>query len=348
MDLIFKVITTPTPSVAEVRDTTFQEHYSGVNRSMAWDEITPGIRQATEKYVLDFVGEPFYNDLAAKYQSGATLSNPLLKTLELLQDCIANYAIYHILPEKRSILESLGVVENTPQGASNPAAYPIYREKRRAALDNGDNFLDRLLSYMESQVVAGNTAFDLWKNSPAYKLKTCDFFRHTSELDEYLNIQNSRRSFISLIRYMKQIEEDVIKPIVCDDLYELVIVSSPTADNAKLLPLLKKAVAYLGAAEAIPHHRIVIDGDGFRVVSQTDGWDDRRNMTNNVHENAIQALAARCQEQGRRAVAKLVQFLEDNIADYPTYAESTCRAKPVDKAHSIRQANNGIGAVGLF
>jgi hypothetical protein len=348
MDLVFKVITAPTPTVPQVQDTTFQEHYSGVNRSMAWDEITPGIRQATEQYVLDFIGEDFYNDLAAMYQAGTTLSDEQKKTLELLQDCIANYAIYHILPEKRSILESLGVVENTPQGGSSPAAYPIYKEKRRAALENGDKFLDRLLSYMEKQVTAGDTGFDMWKESSAYTLKTCDFFRHTTELDEFLNIQNSRRSFISLTRYMKQIEEDVIRPIICDDLYALAVATTPLEAEAKLLPMIKKAVAYLGAAEAIPHHRIVIDGDGFRVVSQTDGWDDRRNMTNNVHETAIQALATRCQEQGRRAVAKLVQFLEDNIADYPDYENSTCRTKPVEKAHSIRQASDGIGAVGFF
>jgi len=205
-----------------------------------------------------------------------------------------------------------------------------------------------MLSYMEKQVGAGDGGFDTWKNSAAYKLKTCDFFRHTAELDDYLNIQNSRRSFISLTRYMKQIEEDVIRPILCDDLYALVIASTPLDADAKLLPFIKKAVAYLGAAEAVPHHRIVIDGDGFRVVSQTDGWDDRRNLTNNVHEGAVQALMTRCLEQGRRAVAKLVQFLEDNIADYPAYEESACRTKPVEKSHSIRQAADGIGVVGMF
>lgn len=348
MDLVFKVVTAGPPSTPLVLDTTFQNHYSGINRSMAWDELTPGIRQATERYILDFVGSELYDDLAAKYQAGTALTTAQAKTLELLQDAVANYAIYHILPEKRSILESMGVVENTPQGGSTPASYPIYKEKRRAALDNGDLFLDRLLSYLEAQVAASVAYFDLWKNSTAYSVKTCDFFRHTAELDEYLNIQNSRRSFISLVRYMKQVEEDVIKPILCDNLYALVLADTPLAADAALLPFIRKAVAYLGAEKAIPHHRIVIDGDGFRVVSQTDGWDDRRNMTNNVHENAIQALAARCLEQGQRALAKLVQYLEDNIADYPDYEASDCRTKPVDKAHSILQGYDGVGMVGVF
>lgn len=345
MDLIFKITNNAPSDSAQVGDTDFQEHYTGVNRSMAWDELTPGIRQATEKFVLDFIGTELYDDLAAKYIAGTVLSDPQKKTLQLLQDCIAYYSVFHVLPEKRSVLASLGVVEQNPEQGANPAAYPIYKEKLRGALENGDLFLDRLLNYLESQVIAGVSYFNLWKNSAAYKVKTCDFFRHTSELDEFINIQNSRRSFISLIRFLKQIEEDVIKPILCDTLYAAVLIAAPTTENKKLIPLIKRAVAYLGAAEAIPHHRVVVDGDGFRVVSYSDGIEDRRNLTNNVHEGAVQALKMRCEEQGRLAVAKLVQFLEDNLTDYPAYADSACRTKPVDKAHGIRQAPNGIGVV---
>lgn len=345
MDLIFKV-TNPAPSdPPQIGDTDFQQHYTGVNRSMAWDELTPGIRQATEKFVLDFIGDELYDDLAAKYIAGATLDDEQKKTLQLLQDCIAYYSIFHVLPEKRSVLASLGVVENNPDQGSSPAAYPIYKEKLRGALENGDLFLDRLLNYLESQVIAGNSYFDLWKDSAAYKVKTCDFFRHTSDLDEYLNIQKSRRSFISLVRFMKHVEEDIIKPILCDDLYAAVLIASPTAANLKLIPFIKRAVAYLGAAEAIPHHRVVIDGDGFRVVSYSDGIEDRRSLQNNVHEGAVQALKMRCEEQGRKAVAKLVQFLEDNLTDYPDYSDSTCRTQPVEKSHGIRQSGDGIGVV---
>lgn len=49
MDILFK-ITAPNPSQpAQVGDTNFLKHYTGINRSMAWDEIAPGIRQASER-----------------------------------------------------------------------------------------------------------------------------------------------------------------------------------------------------------------------------------------------------------------------------------------------------------
>lgn len=348
MELVFKVTTDTPHSPEQVGDTNFKSHYSGVNTSMAWAELEPAVRQATEKFVLDFIGLELYDDIADKFQNDTGLTNEQAKTLQLLQDCIAFYTIYHILPEKNSVVASLGVVQNTPDGGSQPVNQWGWKAKRWSALENADTFLDRLLAYLEKQVAASVDYFDLWADSDAYSVKASDFFRHTAELDEYLNIQNSRRSFISLVRFMRQVEEDVIKPLLCDDLYTAMLTAPLSAENALLLPMIRRAVAYLGAVEAIPHHRIVIDGDGFRVVSQLDGFDERRNMTNNVHEAAIGALMLRCEEQGRKAVARLSKFLEDNIADYPDYENSDCRERPAVKAHSIVNSTTERGAVGIF
>lgn len=311
---------------------------------MAWTELTPAIRQATEKFILDYVGEELYEDLAEKFQNDDTLTDEQAKTLQLLQDAVAFYTIYHILPEKNSVVASMGVVQNTPDGGSTPVNQWGWKAKRWSALENADTFLDRLLVYLEKQIADGVAYFDLWKDSDAYNVKTSDFFRHTADLDEYLNIQRSRRSFISLVRFMKQVEQDVIKPILCDDLYAAMLTSPLTDENALLLPYIRRVVAYLGAVEGIPHHRIVIDGDGFRVVSQLDGF-DKRDPASDV---AVSSLLLRCEEQGRRAVARLAKFLEDNVDDYPDYRDSTCREQPASKAHSIVDSTCERGAVGLF
>lgn len=315
---------------------------------MAWAELTPAIRQATDKYVIPYIGSALYDDLADKFQTGASLTDEQEKALEYLQDCIAFYTIYHVLPEKTTVLASMGTVQPNPEGGSSPSPQWSWKAKRWNALENGDTFLDRLLLYLETQVKAQVAYFDLWKNSAAYKVRTSDFFRNTSELDEYLNIQNSRRSFISLIRFLKQAEEDYIKPVLCDDLYDAVLSANPSDENVKLIPYIRKAVAYLGAAAAIPHHRVVIDGDGFRIVSQTDQFDDRRNLTNPTHEAAIAALHQRCEDQGKKAIERLVKFLEDNLADYPDYATSTCRSVPSVNSHSIVDSSSGTGAMGIF
>lgn len=349
MDLVFKVITDPVPTIPLILDTNFKDHYSGVNANMPWSELEPAVRQATEKFVLDYIGEDLYEDIAGKFQGGDSLTDEQSKALQLLQDTVAYYTIYYILPERNAVLAALGVMQNTPeQGSAQPVSQWGWKAKRTSALENADTFLDRLLSFLEKQVTAGTAYFDLWKDSEAYNVKTSNFFRHTSELDEYLNIQNSRRSFISIVRFCKQIEEDYIKTLLCDDLYTDVTGSDPSDDALTLVPMIKRAVAYLGAASAIPHHRVVTDGDGFRIVSQLDGFDERRNLTNNTHQSAIEALLVRCQKQGDTALSRLKKFLEDNIDDYPDYADSSCREKPAEKGHSIVKSDGGTGAIGLF
>lgn len=347
MKLIFK-INDNAANPAVVGDSNFSQHYSGINVAMAWEELVPAITHATRIYVLRYIGEALYNDIAEKYHNNTTLTAAQATLLELLQGCIANYTIWHIMPEKSAVVSSMGVMTQSPSDGATPPSQWSFNQKRQAALDNADTLLDLTLKHLEKQVKAAVAYFDLWKNDEAYQVKKSDFFRQTEELDEYLNIQQSRRSFISIIRYISEVEETRIKPVLCDTLYNAVVSNPTSAENAALIPLIRKAAAYLGAAEAIPHHRIITEGDGFRVVSFTDGFTDRRNQTNNIHQQAIGALLDQCEKRGAAALKALRDYLEANLSTYPAYRDSTCRVLPDTKAHTIVQSPDGIGAVGIF
>ncbi len=345
MQIPFKITASPVPVTPLVGSTNFQEHYAGVNSAFAWAELSPAIRQAVQIYLLPFTGLPIYTQIVGKYQVNDPLSDAEAQALEYLQDAAANYAVYHILPQKTALLTTLGAVQQSPEGGAQQTSQWSWHMKRDDALKVADTSLDMLLMHLEQRVAANDPLFDAWADDPAYKAKKSVFFRHTAEMDEYLNIKSSRRTFVSVIPFFLQTERRVLKPILCDTLYAAMQVSPLTAANEKLLPMIKEAVAYLGAAAALPHHRVVLDGDGFRVVSQTDGYTDRRNLTNNVHESAVQALLEAYQERGADAIRELKKFLEDNIDDYPDYRDSACREMPGKNGHSIIQSPDGIGAV---
>jgi hypothetical protein len=348
MELIFSV-TAQTPSSPPILgDTDFLAHYTGANRNMMWEELTPGIRQAVEKYIIPYIGRSMYNELADYYVDPPNTPIPAMdQAVTLLQDCVAYYTAYHVLPERNAFLTSMGVTQNTPaDGSGQPINQWGYKAKRWNALENGDMFLDTLMRWMEDN--NGDGDFDTWTTAPEYTSKVSNFFKHTDDLDSFLNMQRSRRSFISLVKYCRQVEEDVVKALLCDDLYSAVLDDTPTAANALLIPMIRRAVANLGLAAAVPHHRIVIDGDGFRVVSQTDQFDDRRNQTNNVHEGAINALAQRAEMEGRKAMAKLEAFLYTNKDDYPLWTASDCYTETPSKGHTIRYSEDKRGGVGIF
>jgi hypothetical protein len=339
-------ITASTPHTPNIiGDTNFQQFCSGVNTSIAWVEVTGAIGQAIENHIIAFIGLPLYTDLVNKYIAGSpALTTEQAQTLEYLQQAAAWYTIYDILPHKLAILASSGVVQNTPEGGSATTSQWGYHEKRLNALDMGDKALDRLLTYLSKQTLA---YFDLYKNDAAAKYKRSVFIKTTADLDDYMNIKDSHRTFVSIAPFLKQADADV-KKVLCTTLYDAVQVASPTVANAKLIPYIQKLVAYKGAERALPHHRVVVDGDGFRFVSQTDGTTDRRNSTNTVHEQAVGALLNTYQKLADEAVNELVAFLEANIADYPDYANSTCRTVTVGRETTMYASDDLNGAVGFL
>jgi hypothetical protein len=345
MKYIFKITNNTPLTPPSVGDTNIPLHYSGINLNMAWAELTPTLRTATEQYLLPFVGPELYNQIADKFDAGTFMSAEELEVLTYMQDSLAAYIVYAVMPHKLSVLSSMGNIENTPE-AGQPTNQWRYKEKRLAVLSDADAALDRLLSYLHEKTQAGITAFNQYRNSTAYSKKTANFIRTTEQLDDYVNLKGSRRSFLSLVPHFQQIERKRIKPVLCTVLYDLVV-STPT-DYPELTPLIREAVAYLGAASALPHHRVVVDGDGFRVVSTTDGFDDRRNLTNSVHEQAVGSLLSTYQDLGEEALKELVRTLEANLSEYPAYRDSTCRSTPPIKSHGLINPSDGIGAVGIF
>lgn len=344
MDLVFKVVTTPAPAVPVVADTNIQDHFTGMNSQFAWKEVKPTIEQATDNYILPFIGEELYSDLASKYQAGTALTTKQARTLQLLQRAVIYYAAYSLMSEKIAALTPLGVVQNTPDGGSVPTNQWSFTEKKLDLLSKADTALDKLLQYLDEQTDA---YFDLFFDSEAAQYKTANWIKHTKDLDEYVNIKQSRRSFVSIVPHIARAERDILEPLLCSTLYNAL--KTPTTDaQLVLIPYLKEIAAYKGAAAALPHHRIVIDGDGFRVVSQTDGFTDRRNLTNSVHEQAVGALLTAYHERGDKAIRALMTYLEANLDTYPDYRDSTCRTKPTDKSHGIMASPDGIGAVGIF
>lgn len=342
MQIVFKVSGSPT--VAQVGDTNFQSHYAGINTAMAWQEVSPIVRQTTQEHILPFLGSAWYDDIAAKYNAGTTLSVKEAQALEYLQDSAANYAVYALIPQKGASLAALGVVQQNPDGGSNPSPQWATKSKRWEALNAADSALDRLLSFL----LKNKADFPLWADSDAFAFKKASFFQEVKDLDDFINMKGSFRTFVSITPYLKRAEERVIRGILCDSLFASVVATPASAANAKLLPFIREAVVYSGAADALPHHRVVVDGDGFRVVTQMDGYDERKNMSNTVQANAISALLEHYKTSAARAITALVAFLEANLDEYPSYRDSSCREKPSKNSKTIYSGGENIGMIAIM
>jgi|GEM_PF-800090 len=332
MNLLFKVTNANDPDNPLIGETNIKEHYPYIHKNKQWNTTKPIVRQATTKFLIPFLGLEFYMMLADRYnQDSPTPNGPLDMLVLHLQDALANYTIYNSLAKSNVQITDMGAQQqNSSEGTSAPVNQWSYKALRAQTSKDADEFLDTALKLMELEVAEGNAAFDLWKNSTAYDLKKGGLFRQTIELDDYLNIQGSRRSFMAIQKYIIKAEVFYLEPILGSKLlkelrdYLKTTYSDTTAANLPMARLLKHArrvAAEFGLFKAIPHLSILIDADGFKVSSANDGFNEKKNV---VSENqaALEALKEAAEKDGKTYRATLIEFLHKNKTDYPTWLES--------------------------
>lgn len=350
MTLLFKVENPHDADNPVVGDTNFKKHNPTVNISMSWETLEPLIRQATEDYIFPFIGEEWYDEIAEYYDLDAVITDEEKTALQLLQDSIAWYAGMSAMQGLNVTTADMGIQQNSSkEGVSHPTTQWAYKDALRNALASADRKLERLLNYLEKNV----SQFTTWSSSDAYNVKTSDFIRRTVQLDEILNIKKSRRSFVALSTWLKRAEYDHLLPILESTTFNTYATkikagTALTDLEKELVRLCRDVVAFKGLASAVPHLALSIEDDGFRVISHTDGFQDKRNTTNAQHLKLIDALRIDAEKKGETAISCLLAFLYKNKATFTDWADSDAYENMASvKSKEVIYSPNGRGGIML-
>jgi len=327
MDILFKT-TPPASGSTLVKHTNFAEHAPIANANTDWLTIFPFVKRAVRTYIFPWIGEALYDDIAAKYQSDFALTDAQAETLELLQDAVANYAVFLAMPVLNVALTNMGTQQSSDrEGTSNPPSQWSFKNAYWSTLHQADASMDQLLRQLTFQVALNNDYYDLWTDSTAYDYGKSYFFRSNDQLSNHLNYADSLRAYKAVVPYVKAAETRYLRPVLgkemFDELANQIETNTLTADNANLLTYVQQAAAQYGLYEAIPYLTLLIEGDGFKVVSSTDNYDNRRNLTNITHQRAIESLRQAAEGNAKTYLADLRQFLYDNADTYPTFKNSS-------------------------
>lgn len=327
MNVVFKLDTGVAAADANVGQSNFKSHYPEVNHSMAWLELLPYIEQATDLFVMPYVGQAMYDAVVNIYQAGTpALSTKQARFLELLQRTVAFYTIFHALPKKLGVVASMGTVVNTPQGGSTPPTQWGFKNQLWSITKDADRFLDDLLEFLQAEVNAGNSEFNAWKTSDAYTEGKSDYFRSTKEFQGYHNIIRSHRTFLALLPYIKKAQDKYILPILGksqhDELATAIKANTATTAQKALIESIRKCLAEWTIYMAVPALTVLIEEDGIKVVSRTDGMDTRNNVASAFYKEAAIGHQTAAEENARTSRADLIRFLYDNEADYPLWTAS--------------------------
>jgi len=340
MKSIFKKASGAPGATDKVGDYNFKDHYPEVNRNMMWSEISPYIRQAARRFVIPFVGQELWDDIADLVQAGSAIDTQQAEFLERLRDAVAYYTISIVLPKKKAIIASMGAVENVATEGTTGSSLWGFKTTLWSVAQDADRNMDEVLAFLEAQVKAGNAYFDLWKDSAAFNIGKADLFRTTGDFQAYQNINSSRRTYIAMLPIAKQTANRYIVPAISQDQYDELVsqvrANNPTPENTKLLDLVRAAQAAWTVYAASDRLSILPDQDGFRVIGNADAVDQRA-YSSEVTQSAITAIKYAAEQDARIATADLVAFLHANQDDYPLW-----------KASKSNPANDTDGPFGPF
>lgn len=329
MDLLFKLNEAlPVGTKEEIRHYNFKEHYPTLNASMAWNTVKPFIRQVTQEYIIPYLTKDLYDAISTLYTSGSPedWQNELI---EKLQDAIAYYTVYEALPHVNITVSDMGAVQaSASDGSAHPTNQWSYIQTRWSAIKKADTFMDMALAQIEEKIEEGEVFFNDFKVSDTYKGQGSNFFRYTSELNEYLNIHNSRRTFLAMAKFLKAVELRHLKPILCETTFDSLVTgidgNNLSEANEALLEKVKPVVANYGLVEAIPHLAILVESDGIKFISQSDMLNDKRNLSSAQHYKMIEKLQYKAEDNARTARADLIDFLNANADNYTDWKSSDC------------------------
>ncbi|MEL6141573.1 MAG: DUF6712 family protein, partial [Bacteroidota bacterium] len=327
MRLLFKLGQNP-PQNPTVSDTDIREFVPSFHRNMDWLTARPFINPATRKYLIPHIGRAYYDFIADKFDTDAALTESEQEALELMKRVVAFGVSYDFSIEMNIRLSDTGPQQTSDQeGTSSPPSQWAFSTKNWNTITEMDRYLDQLLVFLDQKVKAGETEFDLYKNSDQYENEGSDFFRSVEEMDQYLNIRGSRRAFKSIARYFKEAERKYILPIIGEDfsneLKSQYLDGSLNQQNKNALILIQRCVAQYGLFESIPHISCVLQADSIVIVSTTDGFNSRSISNTLFGQAMIERVRQHAQQEALKERRELINHLLNNADDYPTYRDST-------------------------
>lgn len=343
MDTVFKLNSGVQLPVATVGETNFKRHFPEVNHSMLWLELLPYVEQATDLFVLKYIGTEVYDALTAKYQAGTpALTSKETRLLELIQRAVAYYTISHAMPKKLSVMASMGNMTKAPEGGAVSVSQWAHKNGLWSISKDADRFMDEVLRYLQDDVNGETPAFAAWKTSSAYTYDKADYFRSALEFQGYHNIAGSLRTYTALLPYIKKAQDKYVLPILGKTQHAALVnaIKNNTATDIQkeLIDAVRKCLAEYTIYLAVPALTVLIESDGIKIVSQTDNMDSKSNVASAFYKEAAVGHQLSAEENGRTFQADLIDFLFSKASSFPYWMES--------EYYISSQADSGFSVIG--
>jgi len=278
------------------------------------DYLRPHLEEAIEEFVLPYLGKPQYQQLIQRYDNEAIESDSLeADFLRHVQKVAVLFAHYTAIPEL--------ILHLSAAGFQNPDHQARIAKWQKEGIEasyktKGYKALDRLLIFLEENA----TQFPKWKESKGFQTTREFFITSAEEFHQFVNINRSRLVFNKLASSMRYVEQHLLKPVLGDNLFDLVKYQFQhnrlDEFNVRLVPYLKEALAWLTFEEGILN---IVTEIGYQGIVQIPEVTPEREQ---IKLSLVDRLRNKSKSRGEQMLFLLKEFLQDNVRDYPFFEYS--------------------------
>jgi hypothetical protein len=287
--------------------------------------LGPYINEAEQLYLVDLLGQAFYDEFVAAYKASVDPSPTPLSADNLLlqpyiQRCVAYYAKFLAIPNLSVTFGDMGVRVHRGED-SDAAARWLIEKLQLECLKNGDTHADKLLEYLENN--ATNSKYATWFASDANTKKSGYIVYSTAIASQHINISRSRRIFLQLRNTMRDVESKYIIKLIGQAQYDELVAElkagTVSPDNAKLIDRIQPIVSKRALHIRLPFLRVSIQSDGIWLYSDTNA--ELRDRGFLAAEEDIDELQCELKDNEITGFLsdeeELRQFILSNIETYP-------------------------------
>lgn len=297
--------------------------YLPINVSFDVENVMPFIKEAESKYIIPVLSALEYIKLEAAYQASVgtvpvALGAELTGMLDKTRIALANFAFMLYIPVGQVQIsdEGIHIVSNDKKKTAFEHQIKKLEDKFRSA---GYDGIDGMLGYLEEK----KSFFTDWVASSSYTYFKESFVNTAKEFNVFVEIRESRRTFLALKPAIKKVEEFYIKPILGKTLYDQIKTeikagpSSVSAINKTLLEFIQPAVANLSISKSIENLMITIGYEGITVANTNNT--QTVEAVQPIDKETRSALGNSFETDGLAYAEQLRQYLIEKRADYTAF-----------------------------
>lgn len=305
--------------------------YINIDANTSFEKLNPVIETAEREFIKPLLGKEYYDEFLAAYIAGS-LSAAQTALLPYIQKALANYAGFFATGTLGLKFGDLGFQQQSNQNSS-PAPAWMVKELKLEYLTTGDKCADLLLEFLELAAiipyggVEDDRLYKKWYDSEANTKLSGSIVYKTSIASKYIDINNSRRLFLRLKKRITEIEQSVIKRIICKEQYDELITAikanNISPEQAALIEKMEPIIAKRALYVTLPMLPVMITADGLFLQTSNDGVIQKQ-LAGATEKRALMDALKDGDVGYETDEAELHDFILANIADYPLISGSTC------------------------